>query len=192
MKERYEIRLAGTGGQGILLAGLILAEAGLLEGHHIIHNQNYGPEARGGTSISEVIFSTSEIDYPRTLGLDILLALNQKACDENLPDMKPDGLVIIDNDLVEQVFWGKVERVPISHCAQEEFKSTRVANILALGTLVPFCSWVTPASVRNAIKKSMPPLVARANLPAFEEGLKLARSLKKSLKSEEVEGATEV
>jgi len=189
---RYEIRLAGIGGQGVILAGLVLAEAGVFERHYVVHTQNYGPEARGGTSISEVMFSDAEIDYPKTLGLDILLALDQEACDENLPDMKPEGLVIIDSDLVEKVLWGKVVRVPFSRRAQQKFNDQKVANMLALGTLVPFCPWISPRSLRKAIRKRMPPDIIQLNLLAFQEGLKLARRLKKSLKFDEIEGAIEV
>lgn len=189
---RYEIRFVGTGGQGMILAGLILAEAGVFGRHYVVHSQNYGPEARGGTSISEVIFSDTEIDYPKTLGLDILLALNQKACAENLPDMKPEGLVIIDSDLVGKVPWRKVVSVPFSRRAQEKFNNQQVANVLALGALVPFCPWVSPRSIRKAINKRTPPGTIQLNLLAFQEGLKLTRRLKKSLKFYEIEGAIEV
>ena len=189
---RYEIRLAGTGGQGVILAGLVLAEAGIFERHHVVHTQNYGPAARGGISVSEVIFSNAEIDYPKTLRLDLLLALNQKACDENLSDMKPDGLVIIDVSLVGKVFWKKVVRVPISRRAQNKFNDQKIVNMIALGALTPFCPWVSPHSLRKAIMKRLPPEIIQLNLPAFQEGLAIARRLKKSLKFEELEGATEV
>ena len=189
---RYEIRLAGTGGQGVILAGLILAEAGVFQRHYVVHTQNYGPEARGGTSVSEVIFSDTEIDYPKTLGLDILLALNQKACDENLPSMKPEGLVIIDSNLVKKVLWGKVVRVPFSRRAQQKFENQKVTNMLALGALVPFCPWVSPRFLRKAVEKRMPRSMVELNLLAFQEGLKLARRLKKSLRFYEIEGAIEV
>lgn len=189
---RYEIKLAGQGGQGVILAGLILAEAGVFERHYVIHAQNYGPEARGGTSISEVIFSDVEIDYPKTIGLDILLALNQKAFDENLPDMKPDGLVIVDSNLVGKAPWRKTVRVPFYRRAQVKFKNQKVANMLALGTLVPFCPMVSSRSLKKAISKRTPPEITQLNLSAFQEGLKLARRLKKSLKFDEIEGATEV
>jgi len=189
---RYEIRFVGTGGQGMILAGLILAEAGVFDRHHVVHSQNYGPEARGGTSVSDVIFSDTEIDYPKTLGLDILLALNQDACAKNLPDMKPEGLVIIDSDLVEKVPWGKVVSVPFSRRAREKLKNQKVTNMLALGTLVPFCPWVSSRSLRKAISKRMPPGTIQLNLSALQEGLKLARRLKSSLKFDEIEGATEV
>ncbi len=153
---RCELRLAGSGGQGVITVGLILAEAGIFDGYHVVQTQNYGPEARGGTSVSDVILSDAEIDYPKTLGLDILLALNQRACDENLRDMKPDGLVMVDADLVDKVFWGKVVRVPFSRQSQKKYKQQKFANVLALGALAPFCSWFSTRSLHKAIEKRMP------------------------------------
>ena len=189
---RYEIRLAGSGGQGVIMAGLILAEAGIIEGYHVAQTQDYGAEARGGTSASEVILSDAEIDYPRALGLDILLAFNQRACDENLPNMKPEGLAMVDADLVDKVFWGQVVRVPFSRWSQKKYKDQRFANVLALGALTPFCAWFSPHSLRKAIAKRIPQGAVLPNLAAFQEGIKLARSLKKSLIFQEIEGSVEV
>lgn len=189
---RYEIRFAGIGGQGIILAGIVLAEAAIFERLYVVQTQNYGPEARGGNSISEVIFSDADIDYPKTLGLDILIALNQKACDENLPGMRQGGLIISDSDLVKKVLWERVVRMPFSRRAQAKFNDPKVANMLALGALVPFCPWVSPPSLRKAISKRTPLGAIQLNLLSFEEGLKLARRLKKNLKFDELEGVTEV
>jgi len=82
--SRYEIRIAGSGGQGIVLAGIILAKAAILDGRYVVQSQRYGPEMRGGKSISEVIVSDMGIDYPRVLKLDLLIALTQAACDQNI------------------------------------------------------------------------------------------------------------
>lgn len=188
----YEIRVAGSGGQGVITVGLILAEAGIFEGYHVIQTQNYGPEARGGTSVSEVILSDAEIDYPKTLGLDMLLAFNQRACDENLHDMKPVGLVMVDADLVDKVFWGKVVRVPFSRWSQKKYKEQKFANVLALGALASFCSRFSTRSLRKAIVRRMPLGTVQSNLAAFQEGIKLANGLKKSLTFQEIEGSLEV
>jgi hypothetical protein len=80
MGFRYEIRLSGSGGQGLILMGIILAEGiGIYEGKFVAQTQSYGPEARGGVSKSEVIVSDEEIDYPKAMRLDLLLAMNQKS-----------------------------------------------------------------------------------------------------------------
>jgi len=189
---RYEMRLAGSGGQGVILAGTILAEAGILEGYHVVQTQSYGPEARGGTSVSDVILSGVEIDYPKTLGLDILLAFNQRACDENLRDMKHQGLVIVDADLVNYVFWGNVVRAPFSRLSQKKYKEQKFANMLAIGVLAPLCPWFSTRSIQKAIAQRMPQGTIQSNLAAFREGMKLGSALKKKSTFQEIEGPAEV
>jgi 2-oxoglutarate ferredoxin oxidoreductase subunit gamma len=189
---RYEIRIAGSGGQGIIVAGIILAEAGIFKGYHVIQSQNYGPEARGGVSVSEVIMSDAEIDYPKTLGLDMLLAFNQRACDENLRDMKPQGLVLVDADSVNNVLWVNVVRVPFSRLSRDKHKEQKFTNMLAVGVLAPFCPWVSTYSIHEAIAKRMPQGTVESNLVAFREGAKLGRDLKKRITFHEIEGPLEV
>ena len=176
----------------MITAGLVLAEAGILNGHHVVHTQNYGPEARGGTSICGVIFSDKEIEYPKTFALDLLLALNQQACDKNLPDMKLDGMVIVDSDQVQKVQWGKTLKVPISTEAKETLNNTRTANMLALGTLVVACPLVSPISARKALARVMPRDTFQLNFAALEQGLKLGRLLKKGLHRREIEDIAEL
>jgi 2-oxoglutarate ferredoxin oxidoreductase subunit gamma len=189
---RYEIRIAGSGGQGIIVAGIILAEAGIFKGYHVIQSQNYGPEARGGTSVSEVIMSDAEIDYPKTLGLDMLLAFNQRACDENLRDMKPQGLAIVDADSVNSVLWVNVVRVPFARLSQNKYEEQKFTNVLAVGVLAPFCPWVSTYSIHEAIAKRMPQGTVESNLVAFREGVKLGRNLKKRITFQELEGPVEL
>jgi 2-oxoglutarate ferredoxin oxidoreductase subunit gamma len=189
---RYEVRLGGTGGQGIILAGILLAEAGVAENHYAVHAQNYGPEARGGKSISEVIFSDRAIDYPRTLELDLLLALNQSACDDNLAAMKKTGLVVVDSDYVKRPSWGRVLRAQIVRRARDRFGSERVCNMIALGLVVPFCPYVSPRSMARVLRTRMSGSNLESNLRAFKDGLKVARRLAKELTVEEIEGAVEV
>jgi 2-oxoglutarate ferredoxin oxidoreductase subunit gamma len=189
---RYEIRLAGSGGQGVIIAGTILAEAGIFEGYHVVQTQNYGPEARGGTSSSDVILSNIEIDYPKTLGVDILVAFNQRACDENLRDMKHQGLVIVDADLVNYVFWGNVVRAPFSRLSQKKYKEQKFANMLAIGVLAPLCPWFSTHSIHKAISQKMPHGTIQSNLAAFQEGNRLGSVLKKKNTFQEIEGPVEV
>ena len=182
--SRYEIRISGSGGQGIVLAGIILAEAAILEGRYTVQSQNYGPEARGGTSTSEVILSDAEIDYPRALELDLLIALTQDACDKNLPDMKAEGLVVVDSDLVHRVLWGKLAPLPFTRIAQGVGEK-RAINMAALGALAAFCPSISPDSLSKVIATRLPPAKVSANLLAFDKALKLAHNLSKSLKSAE-------
>jgi 2-oxoglutarate ferredoxin oxidoreductase subunit gamma len=189
---RYELRLAGAGGQGVVLAGIVLAEAGLLEGHTVVHSQNYGAEARGGNSVSEIIFSDEEIDYPRALGLDMLIALNQRASNENIGEMKDDGLVIVDSATVKKVLWGRVLRVPLQREADHTFNDPRVVNMLALGVLTPFCPWVSEDSLTKSITNRMPARSLEPNLKAFRAGLEKGRELLSETSFHEHEDAIEV
>ena len=94
--DRTEIRLAGEGGQGMILAGIILAEAAAIyDNKNAVQTQSYGPEARGGASKSEVIISRGEIDYPEVINADVLVALSQEACDKYSSDLKKDGLLLL-------------------------------------------------------------------------------------------------
>ncbi len=189
---RYEMRIAGSGGQGVIISGTILAQAGVFGGYHVVQTQSYGPEARGGTSVSDIILSYAEIDYPKTLGLDILLAFNQRACDENLRDMKHQGLVIVDTDLVDYVFWGNVVRAPFSRLSQKKYGEQKFANMLALGVLTPLCPWFSSRSIHKAIAQRMPQGTVRSNLAAFREGIKLGNALKQTTTFQEMEGPVEV
>src|SRR4030066_2016765 len=97
MSTRFEIRLAGSGGQGLILAGIILAEAaGIYDGKFVCQTQSYGPAARGGASKAEVVISDGEIDYPKAIQPDVLLAMNQKSLDAFSSDLKPGGLLLVD------------------------------------------------------------------------------------------------
>ncbi len=191
IKQRFEIRIAGSGGQGIVLAGIILAEAAILEGRYVAQSQSYGPETRGGTSTSEVIIGETEIEYPRAVELDLLVALTQEACDQNIPSLKKEGMVIIDSDLVQKVFWGTVISLPLQQIAKGVGEE-RAINMAALGAVVSFCPYLSQDSVAKAIRKRLPPSVLEANLKAFEEALKLSHRIKTGLKPVDVKEEFEI
>jgi 2-oxoglutarate ferredoxin oxidoreductase subunit gamma len=175
--SRYEIRIAGSGGQGILLAGIILAEAALLDGNYVAQSQSYGPETRGGNSTSDVVMSDSEIDYPRATKLDLLIALTQVGCNRNLAGMKEGGLVIVDSDLVESVPWETAISFPFGQIAQEVGES-RAINMAALGAVAAFCPRISHNAIVDIMMNRLPPGKVEANLAAFDKVLKLASSMK--------------
>src|SRR5512136_3011541 len=101
MAPRTEIRLAGEGGQGMILAGIILAEAAAIyDGKMAVQTQSYGPEARGGASKSEVVIADGEIDHPEVLSADVVVALSQEAYNKYAVCIKPGGLLIVDDEKV--------------------------------------------------------------------------------------------
>jgi 2-oxoglutarate ferredoxin oxidoreductase subunit gamma len=180
MGFRYEIRLSGSGGQGLILMGIILAEAiGIYDGKFVAQTQSYGPEARGGSSKSEVIVSDEEIDYPKAMQLDLLLAMNQKTCDEFYPDLKPEGLLIVDSTFVTQVPTPKVFQIPFTRIAREKFKREVVANIIALGGLTQLSPVVSSKAIESAVLARVPKGTEKLNREALKAGIAAAKRAKK-------------
>jgi 2-oxoglutarate ferredoxin oxidoreductase subunit gamma len=187
MSSRYEIRLSGSGGQGLILMGIILAEAvGIYDGKYVAQTQSYGPEARGGSSKSEVIVSDEEIDYPKAIKLDLLLAMNQKSCDEFFPDLKPDGLLIVDSTFVTQLPTPKAFQIPFTRVAREKFKKEVVANIIALGALSQLTPFVSSKAVESAVLARVPKGTEKLNRDALKAGMNAAKQAKKAWMKSEV------
>jgi 2-oxoglutarate ferredoxin oxidoreductase subunit gamma len=177
MSFRYEIRLSGEGGQGLVLAGKILAEAAAIyDERNATQSQSYGPEARGGASKSEVIISDGEIDYPKAEQLDLQLALTQEAFDKYHKDMRPGGWLVIDSDAVTKVPEGdwRVVRVPFVRLAREKLGKAIVANIVALGVIVRLSKAVTEKAAEEAILARVPRGTEELNRSAYQLGLEVA------------------
>jgi len=176
MGERVEIRLAGSGGQGVILAGVILAEAaGVYEGGEVAQTQSYGPEARGGASRAEVVISDGEIDYPRAMQPDILLCLSQRACDAYVFDVKPGGMVVVDSGLVQHLPTTRAVALPFTEIARREVGEGMMANIVALGALVTLTGVVSMRSLEAAVAARIPPGHREAARKALEAGAAAAR-----------------
>ena len=193
MIDRYEIRLSGMGGQGLVLAGIILAEAaGIYEGKQVVQTVSYGPAARGGTSRADVVVSDGEIDYPKAIGLDLLLAMSQMACDESASDLKPSGILVVDSQLVTEVNTLRVVKIPFTRIAREKCGREQMANIVALGSLsrlIPAmpggAGVVSPETLEAAVLARVPKETGELNQRAFQEGLKAAEQIQKTLVFEE-------
>jgi len=181
MSFRYDIRLSGSGGQGLILMGIILAEAiGIYDGKFVAQTQSYGPEARGGSSKAEVVLSDVEIDYPKAMNLDLLLAMNQKSCDDYYMDLKPDGILIVDSTFVNQVPISKAFRIPFTRIARESLKREMVANIVALGAITKLTSIVTPKAIEAAVMARVPKGTEKLNRDALKAGMAAAMKARKA------------
>lgn len=175
MINRFEMRFAGTGGQGIILAGIILAEAALLDGKNSVETQSYGPEARGGASKSEVIISDDIIDYPKVQKPDILAAMSQKAYNMYKNDLKSDGIVIADNSVVvDDNAANKVFSLPIIETAKNRVGSFFTANIVLLGVVAKLTNIVSRESLIKAIIQKVPKDTVKLNEKALETGYSIA------------------
>jgi 2-oxoglutarate ferredoxin oxidoreductase subunit gamma len=176
MTERLEIRLAGSGGQGLILAGMILAEAvGIYGGRFVTQTQSYGPEARGGASKSEVVISGQEIDYPQAVKPDILLCMSQAACDAYIFDVKPGGTLIVDGSLVHHLPTTRAITLPFTKIAREEIGREMMANIVALGALAQLTGIVTLENLAKALLARVPKGTEAQNRQALEAGVAAAR-----------------
>ena len=176
--DRYEIRFSGMGGQGIITAAVIFAEAAALyESKYVCQTQSYGPEARGGRCRAEVVISTREIDYPQAMQLDMLLAMSQAACDAYFYDFKPNGLLIIDSTFVDQVPTSRVVAIPFTQIARENIGKVQVANMVALGAVGHFCEAVALKSIEKALLSRVPKGTKGINRQAFYAGVKVAKKM---------------
>lgn len=175
--ERYEVRLSGSGGQGLILAGVILAEAaGIHDGKYVCQTQSYGPEARGGASKAEVIISDEEIDYPKAMKPDLLLAMNQRSCDAYLFDLKPNGILVVDSTYVKQLPTSKAIAIPFTQIAREKFGREIVANIIALGALATLSGAVSLKSLEAAVLNRLSSSSADMNREALAAGIEAAKT----------------
>lgn len=177
---RKEIVLSGTGGQGVILAGLILAEAAVAEGLNATHNQSYGPEARGGASRAEVILSTEDIHFAEIDQPDIMVALSQEACTKYAKTVRPGGLLIIDPYWVKKVdvTGVKVVEIPVTETAMKLFGKDVAGNIIALSALNGMLELVSEEAQREAVLLRVPPSSREMNLAAMEAGYNLGKAVK--------------
>ena len=168
-----EIRIAGYGGQGVILAASVIGKAAaIIEGAFGTMTQSFGPEARGGSSSAQVIVSTEPILYPYVTQPDILVVMSQESYTRFAPQLKPGGILITEQDLV------RVDRVPenIRVCGvlatrlAEEIGRKVVLNIVMVGFFGAITNLLDPQSLRKAVEDSVPPAMAKLNLQAFDKG----------------------
>lgn len=145
---RKQLRLSGSGGQGVITAAIILAAAAVDEGKEAVQSQSYGPEARGGASKSEVIIDDAPIYHPHVIVPDLVLAMTQKAADKYYKDLNPDGLLVLDEQLVPNV---------------PDFP-----HVVRLTGIVSF------DAIKKAVANRVPPHTVDANMKALELGWEAA------------------
>jgi len=176
--ERYEIRLGGSGGQGIITAARIFAEA--ISAHtqkYVCQSQSYGPEARGGASKAEIVISDEPIDYPKATKPDLLLAMNQAACDSYFSDLKPEGLLVVDSGLVEQVPTSRSIGIPFTDIARKEVGKELAANMVALGVLISLTKVVSAQAVEQTLVSKVPKVTLEMNRKALRAGISAVKKM---------------
>ena len=173
-----QLRLSGTGGQGLILGGIILAEAALMDGKLAVQSQSYGPEARGGSSKAEVIISDKIIHYPKITIPDVVLAMSQEACKKYTVDCTEDGILITDSMFVSKLpdkKFKKVFELPITQTAQDGLGKALFANIVALGAIVKITGVVSMESLTKAVLARVPKGTEEVNQKALILGSELVK-----------------
>ncbi len=173
---RQAIILSGAGGQGLILAGAIVAEAaGVFEGKEVVQTQSYGIQARGGASQSSVIISDQRIKFPEVRVPDILLCLSQEAYNRYASDLRPGGTLIIDQDLVSPINRrDDIQIFALPFTAEAEKMDRRIlANVIALGALATITGALKMESLAQAISLRLP----ERNVPQALEALYLGQKL---------------
>lgn len=177
--KRTEVRLAGEGGQGMILAGIILAEAaGIYGKKNVVQTQSYGPEARGGASKAEVVISDGEIDHPEVLEADVVVTLSQEAFKKFGGSVKAGGLLIVDEEKVDSSSVAGAIRIPITKLALETTGKIITANTVALGVVVGLTGVVSMEAIEKAVQARAPRGTESMNHEALQAGFNAGKKVK--------------
>jgi 2-oxoglutarate ferredoxin oxidoreductase subunit gamma len=178
---RKEFRFSGSGGQGLILAGIVLAKAAVHEGYRVTQTQSYGPESRGGFSRADVIVSNNEIYFPEAQIFDYLIALTQESADKYIYDLKENGMLLIDSGLVKNLGMtvNNLIEVDLTDITLEKLGSVLPMNIVSLSCIVKLSNIVTDQSLEMAIRDSLKPALIDVNLKAMKLGFELAEQARK-------------
>lgn len=179
-----EIRIAGFGGQGVILSATIIGKAAaIFQGAYATMTQSFGPEARGGSSSAQVILSDEPILYPYVTQPDILVVMSQEAFTRFAPELKPGGMLLVERDLVrvsDLPSGTRVYSVPATRLA-EELGRKMVLNVVMVGFFAAVTGLLDPDSVRQAVSDSVPSGFQQLNLAAFDKGFAHGISLLDSM-----------
>ena len=172
--ERMEIRIGGTGGQGLILSAKMLADALASGGKRVAQSQTYEPTSRGGFCNSDLVVSEGEVDYPLATALDCLVLLDRMAVKPSWPLLKAGALVIADTRLCPEIPVGdyRAHHLPLSRTAIE-LGSERVANIVALGALAALSGVCERKVLEQAVRAETPKSFLDLNLDALASGYRL-------------------
>jgi 2-oxoglutarate ferredoxin oxidoreductase subunit gamma len=176
--KRYEIRIAGFGGQGVVTVGKIAGIAAALhDKRNAVQTQSYGPESRGGACKAELVLSDGEIHYPKVRSADVLVALSQTAQDAYIKDLKQGGLLIVDPlTVIKDPPRGdlRIVKIPTAEIAIET-GNKKFQNMVALGALCQLTGVISRDALEKAIAETVPPKTLSQNLEAFKKGIEYVR-----------------
>lgn len=177
---KQQLLFTGTGGQGLILAAIIMAEAGIIADRNVVQSQSYGPEARGGASKAEVILSDEPIEFPHVKDPDVVLTMSQKAYQKYGVNLGEDTTLITDSSFVHDDNLNQKNHyaLPITKLTRNEFGTEQSANVVALGAVAAISGFITQEEVSQAVLKRAPKGTGDRNLKALKMGWKLGTEAK--------------
>jgi 2-oxoglutarate ferredoxin oxidoreductase subunit gamma len=174
--DRFEIRLSGSGGQGIITLGRVLGSGlALHHDYNVTQTQSYGPEARGGSSRSDLVVSSLPISYPKTESVDLLVALTQEAVNSYYRNLKRGGVLLIDASSVKQAPTNLYLGLHFTELAREKIKLPQAMNTIVLGAVSFLLPFVKRPAMRKTLTESLPPKILDVNVKAFNLGYTTAK-----------------
>jgi 2-oxoglutarate ferredoxin oxidoreductase subunit gamma len=179
--ERCRLVFSGSGGQGVITAAVILAEAAVLYENLIaVQSQAYGPAARGGATRSDVIISDSDINYPKVIQPNVLVCLTQEAYNNFYPIIRPGGLLITDSRYVkiQRKVDAQQKELPMHQAVMEKIGKPIVFNICMLGVVISLTALVKSESIMKVLENRIPSSFLEMNRKALNLGVKLAEDIK--------------
>lgn len=179
--ERCRMVFSGSGGQGVITAAIILAEAAVLyENLTAVQSQSYGPEARGGATRTDVIISDSAIRFPKVTQPNFLVCLTQEAYNKYYPIIRPGGTLLTDPRFVktERKVEARQIELPMYQAVMEQIGKPIVFNICMLGAVVGITKLVSAESILKVLQDRIPEAFIEMNRKAFDIGLALAESVR--------------
>lgn len=171
--SRREIRIAGAGGQGVVTAGRILAEAAILSGSNATHTQVYGPQSRGGASRSDVVISAEAIGFPLADNIDLLVVLSGEAYDRYQPEIGGECQLVVDSRCAPASLNGHAKQFPVVDTARAVSGGQLVTGVVALGVLAELSGVVDLDALAEAVAARVPSRHREMNLEALEAGRRL-------------------
>jgi 2-oxoglutarate ferredoxin oxidoreductase subunit gamma len=179
MNGFVQVRISGFGGQGIVLAGLLLGRAGVFEGRYVAGSNSYGAQARGSACKAEVVLADSVLDFPHVLTADILVAMSQGGYEQYLREVKQGGLILYDHGLVQPENDSEIKQLDISATGEalKKFKTQQPANLVMLGALIEITRLVSVQNMGKAIVQEIPERFRKINLEALKIGVRLGKQI---------------
>jgi 2-oxoglutarate ferredoxin oxidoreductase subunit gamma len=175
-RDPLQVRLTGAGGQGVITAGVILAEAALRDGRNVVQTQSYGPEARLGASKAEVIISSHAIAYPEVTVPDLLICLSKDAARKYSGSLHERTIVLVDASADPLEGMGVVYRLPLVQTAADA-GAKAATNVVALWAANAIAGVVSPHNLRTAIMERIPARYRESNERALQAAQKLVASM---------------